>query len=141
AAMFTRTWPHIDHPIGGANGILVMFHDQDCVTQVAHPLQGFNESRIVALVQADAGFIQDVENTHQLAADLGRQPDALGFAAGKRDSSPVERQVIQADIDHKAKPRRNLLEHLLGNDLLARAEWGGCWMPVAVDAALLWFSL
>ena len=38
---------------------------------------------VVALVQADAGFVEDIQHAHQGRADLGGQPDALAFAAGE----------------------------------------------------------
>ena len=64
AAMFTSAGSHVNYPVGGTNGILVMFDDQDGVAQVAHPLQGFDQPRVIALVQTDARLVENVEHPH-----------------------------------------------------------------------------
>ena len=46
--------------------------------------QGGDQPVVVALVQADRRLVEDVEHADQLRADLRRQPDALGLAAGER---------------------------------------------------------
>ena len=53
---------------------------------------------VVARMQADARFIENVEHADQAAADLAGQADALRFAAGERRGGAVEREVMQADI-------------------------------------------
>ena len=42
------------------------------------------EPAIVARMQADGRFIENVEHAGQAAADLAGEADALGFAAGER---------------------------------------------------------
>ena len=39
-----------------------------------------NKPQIIALMQSDTGFIQDIQNVDQLRAYLCGQPDALAFA-------------------------------------------------------------
>ena len=53
-AMHAGAGADIEHVIGGADGVLVMLDHDHGVAEVAQPLQGFEEPRIVALVQADA---------------------------------------------------------------------------------------
>jgi hypothetical protein len=72
--------------------------DQHAVAQVAQARQRRQQPRVVALVQADRRFVQDVEDADQRAADLRGQPDALRFAARKRRGRAVERQVVDADV-------------------------------------------
>ena len=43
-----------------------------------------DQLRVVALVQADRGLVEDVEHADQARADLGREPDPLRLAAGER---------------------------------------------------------
>ena len=64
---------------------LVVFHHQHSIAQIAHPLQRFDEAGVIPLVQADARLIQNIEDAHQLAADLRSQANALGLAAGEGD--------------------------------------------------------
>jgi len=83
AALKAGSRPHVDDMIGGANDVLVVLYDQDGVAQVSELQQCFKQARRVARVQADAGFVQDVQHARQLGPDLGGQPDALAFSAGE----------------------------------------------------------
>ena len=60
----------VNDPIGGAHGLLVMLNHNHGVTHVAQLFQGIQQSAVVTLVQADAGFVQDVEYTHKPTPDL-----------------------------------------------------------------------
>ena len=48
---------------------------------------------VVALVQADARLVQDVEHAHQARADLRGQADALRLAAA--ESVPLSRSSVR----------------------------------------------
>ena len=48
------------------------------------------QSRVVALMQADAWLVQHVENAGQSRADLRGEPDALRFAAGERAAFAIQ---------------------------------------------------
>jgi hypothetical protein len=80
----------VDHPVGGANGLFVVLDHQDRVPQVAHPLQRSEQAGVVPLMEPDRRLVEDVEHAHQLAADLGGQPDALALAAGEGPRGAVE---------------------------------------------------
>ena len=68
-------------------------------------------------MQADARLVEHVKNAGQARADLGREPDALRLAAGKRAALAVEREIIEPDFDEeiaaatrsRAPPRRRSL--------------------------------
>ncbi len=84
-------------------------HDER-VAEVAHPMKGPDEPFVVALMQPDGGLVQDVEHAHQLRADLGGQPDALGFAAGERRRGAVQGQVVQPHVHHEPQSVLDLLD-------------------------------
>ena len=67
-----------------------MFDDKEGVTFIAEREQGFDESVVVAGVQADGGLVENVKNAGQVGAELGGQADALGFTAGKGVGRSVE---------------------------------------------------
>ncbi len=115
AAEFAGARPHVDDPIGRAHRLLVVLDDEDRVAQVAQIEQGADQPAVVALMQADARLIQDVEHAHELRADLRRQPDALRLAAGEGRRHPVEGQVVQPDIHEEAHARVELLQDLPGD--------------------------
>ena len=71
--------------------------------------------RVVALVQPDGGFVQDVHDPHQSGTDLACQPDALCFSPGKRLRTAVERQVVEPDVHQELQARLDFLDDLLGD--------------------------
>ena len=83
------------------------------------PDQRLDQPVVVALVQADRRLVEDVEDADQAGADLGGQPDPLRLAAGQRAGRPVEGEVVEADVEQEAEPLVDLLEHPLGDLLLA----------------------
>ncbi len=113
--MHARAGPHVDHVVRQADRLLVMLHDEDRVPQVAQPEQRIQEPAVVALMQADARFIQDVQDADEGRADLGGKPDALAFAAGKGRRAPVEREVVQAHVDHESQAFADLLQDPVRN--------------------------
>jgi hypothetical protein len=70
----------VDHVVCGADRLFVVFDDDDGVPDVAHSRECFQQSSVVALVQADRGFVEDVDHTRQLRPHLARQSDALRFS-------------------------------------------------------------
>src|SRR5262249_35605912 len=104
AAVDASPWSDIDDMVGGADRILVMFDYNYGVAEVAQPLEGFEEPRIVALVQADRRLIEHVEYAGQAGADLRGQSDALALAARQRAGGPCARQLFEPDIAHPLPP-------------------------------------
>ena len=74
----------VDEVVGRAHRLLVVLDDDHGVAEVAQALERRDQLRVVALVQADRGLVEDVEHAHQRGADLGRQPDPLRLAARQR---------------------------------------------------------
>ena len=83
--------PHIHDVVGLLHHILVVLHHNYRVAGVAQLLERCDELHVVALVQADAGLIQDVEHVYQLQSDLRGQADALALAARQRARAAAQR--------------------------------------------------
>ncbi len=126
AAVDTGAGPHVDHMVGGADGLFVVFHHEHCVPEVAEPKQGIKEPPVVPLVQPDARFIKDVENAHQGRADLRGKPDTLSFTAGERGRAAVKSEVIEAHVHHESESLADLLQDPLGNGGLFLREREAC---------------
>ncbi len=75
---------HVDHMVGGEDRLLVMLDDDDAVAEIAEPVEGLEQPRIVALMQADRGLIEHIEHAGEPRADLRGEADALALAAGQR---------------------------------------------------------
>ena len=82
AAMFTGARSHIDDIIGKQYGILVMFDDDDAVAQIAQMFERIQQTAVIALMQPDGRFIQNVHDAGQAGADLAGEADTLRFTAG-----------------------------------------------------------
>ncbi len=115
AALAPRLGAYVDHIVGFEHHVLVVLHHYHGVALVAQLLERVNEPLVVALVQADAGLVEDVEHIHQLRPDLRGKADALAFAARERRRVAVERHVVEAHVEHEAKAAVNLLHYLLGH--------------------------
>ena len=98
--------------------VFVVFYDDHRVAQVAQLLQRRDEPLVVALVQSDAGLIQNIEHVHQLTAYLRRQTDTLTLAARQRCRLAVQCQIVQSHIEQEIQTRAYLLQYLCGNLLL-----------------------
>jgi hypothetical protein len=115
AAMHAGAGADVDHMVGGADGILVMFDHDHRVAEVAQVLQRFQQAFIVALVQADGGLVEHVEHAGQAGADLRGEPDALAFAARQRAGIARQREVFEADIVEELQPVADFLEDARGD--------------------------
>ena len=113
AAVDARAGADVDDMVGRAHGLLVMLHDDQRIAEIAQLLERPQQLFVVALVQADAGLVQDIEDAHQARTDLGSQADALRLAAGERRRRAGERQVAETDAGQKAQPRPDLLQNPL----------------------------
>ena len=112
----------VDDPVGGADGVLVVLDDDQRVAEVAEPGQGLDQPVVVPLVQPDRRFVQHVQHADQPGADLGGQPDPLRLAAGQGRRRPVQRQVVQPDVEQESQPGVDLLEHPFGDHPVALGQ-------------------
>ena len=112
AAVDARSRAHLHEVIGGADGVLVVLHDDDRVADVAQALERGDHLHVVLRVQADARLVEHVEHPHQPRPDLRGQADPLRLAAGERARAAVEVQVVEPDAQEQLEPAADLLEHL-----------------------------
>lgn len=108
--MDPRPRTHVHDPVGGPHGLLVVFHHDEGVAQVAEPFEGADEALVVPGVEADAGLVQHVEDPGEARAHLGREPDPLGLASGEGVGRPVQGEVVQAHVHQEAEPLHDLPE-------------------------------
>ena len=67
--------------IGHFYGFAVVFDYDDRVAQIAQIAEGVDEFAIIARVQANAGFVEDVENADEAGSDLGSETNTLKFTS------------------------------------------------------------
>ena len=122
AAMNPGAGAEIKNVIGGANGVGIMLNDEHGVAEVAQSLERGEQTVVVTLVQADAGFVQHIEHANERGTNLGGQSNALGFAAAKGAALAVQRQVAQPDVAKETEAGANFLHHFAGDLLLEFGE-------------------
>ena len=118
AAVHAGAGTDVHDVVGGAHRFLVVLDDDQRVAEIAQPLERFQKPCVVALMQPDAGLVEDVQNADESAADLRGETDALAFAAGQRRRPAREREVVQTDVHEEAEPCVELLQDRRGDRLL-----------------------
>ena len=101
-AVNTCARTEIQNVIRRANCVGIMLDDENRVAQIAQAFKRGEQAVVVALVQADAGFIQNIKHAHERRADLRGEPDALRLAAAQRAALAIQREVAEADIPQEA---------------------------------------
>src|SRR5262249_48934993 len=74
------------------------------------PAQAGDQPGGVAGVEAGRRLVEDVADPDQPRAELRRQPRPLELAAGERVRAPVEREVLEPDVDQVLEPPGDLGE-------------------------------
>ena len=122
AAMYPGAGTDVHNPVGRIHRFLIVFHDDDRVSQIPHPAQGRDQLRVVPLMQTDARLIQHIHHAHQRTADLRCQADPLGFAAAEGCRAAAERQISEPHVPQEAQSAVNLLHDLRRNHLIAALQ-------------------
>jgi hypothetical protein len=102
--------PDVEDVVGLQDRVLVVLDDDDCVAEVAQALQRAEQALVVALVEADRGLVEDVQNARQARADLAREADALALAAGEGTGGAGEGEVFESDVDQEGEAVPDLLQ-------------------------------
>ena len=118
----TGTGTDVDDVVGRRNRVVIMLDDEHRVAEVAQTFQRGDEAFVVALVQADARLVQNVEHAGQAAADLRGEADALGFAAGEGSALAFEGEVSQADFFEESEAAGDFFDDLGCNGFVLFAE-------------------
>src|SRR5947199_7401706 len=83
----------INNVVRSAYRFFIMLNNDDRIAEIAQPSQRPEQTRIIALMQTDARFIQNVKNPCQTRANLCRQSDSLRFATGKRAALAIKSEI------------------------------------------------
>ena len=122
AAVNARAGAEVNDVIRLPDGVGVVLDHEHGVAEVAQALERGQQAVVVALVQADARLVQNVEHADEPRADLRGQPDALRLAAAQRAALAVEREIAEADVFQKAEPRADFLDDLMRDFFLEFRE-------------------
>ena len=122
AAVVACAGADLDDFVGAANDRFFVLDDDDRVAAVAEALDRRGERLDVGRVEADRGFVEDVEHVDEAGAERGGEGDALRFAAAERAEGPVERDVADADVDEEGESGADVVHERAGDRLLPRRQ-------------------
>ncbi len=125
AAMRACAGAEFDEVICGLHHGLIVLNDEDGIAEVSQSFQGADEAFIIRWMKADAGLIEDVEDSCKPCADLRGEPDALGFATGKGAALAIQCQVAEPHIAEKLQPLQDLALEIGGVGALVFREGKG----------------
>ena len=113
AAMHARARAEIDDVIRAAHRLLIVLHDDDanCRARLQFLERG-EQLLVIARMQADGRFVQDVKHAAEIGAQLRGEPDALRFAARKRRHAASELQIAEPDFVEEFQPLANLGQNI-----------------------------
>ena len=112
----------IQNVVSGADGVLVMLHNDHRVSQITKITESLDQPIIVPLVQTDTGFIEHVEDARKPRSDLRGQPDTLGLTAGESAALATELKVTEADFIEKPKTLANFPKDIFHDLHITRSD-------------------
>jgi hypothetical protein len=81
AAVNSRARAKIDNVIGAPHRFVVMLDDHERVSFFAKRFERVEQAQVIARMQTNRRFVENVENAAQIRPELRREPDPLRFAA------------------------------------------------------------
>src|ERR1035437_1796993 len=105
AAELAGAGTKVDHVRGTPDGVFVVFDHEQRVALGLELFQRVEQDAIVARMQTDGRFIEDIAHTPQVGAELRGEPDTLCLAAREGGRRAVEREVRQAYLDQEVEAR------------------------------------
>ena len=114
----------VDDVLGGADDLGVVLDDHDRVADLPERAEDLDEPGVVARMKPDRGLVEDEERPDERRAQGGGEVDALGLPAAQGEGHPVERDVVEPDLEEELQPVLDLGDELVGHLLLRFAELG-----------------
>ena len=98
SAFDTGTWTKIDEVGGDFDGVFVVLDKKEGVSFFFQGLKGAEERGVVARVESNGWFVENVEDALKVGSELGSEADTLGFASGEGGGGAVNLEVAKADV-------------------------------------------
>ena len=100
-----------------------MFDDQERVSQISQAVERLDETTIVAGVESDRRFVEDIENTAQAASELAGEPNALRFPVGESGSWTSQREIVESHINEELQSGTDFAQQIGGYLLRVTSEF------------------
>ena len=93
AAALSCAWANVNNVVRVANRVFVVLNHHQRIAFVAQTFQGTQQDLVVPRVQSNGRLVKHITHPLQVAAQLGRQANPLGFATTQGGGSAVQGQV------------------------------------------------
>ena len=121
-AVDARAGTDVKDVVGLADRVLVMFHHDHRIALIPQVFQRGQKPVVVALVQTNRRFVQNIENARQARADLAGQTDTLAFTARQSACIPRQCQILKPHVVQEPKAFANFLQDRAGDFVLLFAQ-------------------
>ena len=108
--MDARARADVEDVVCGADQFFVVLNDEDGVAYVGEVAECGDESVVVARMQTDGWFVEDVARADEFATDLCCEADALCFSARECACFAVEAEVFEADGFEETQSRHGFAD-------------------------------
>ena len=115
-------WTDVEHIVGLADHILVVFNDDHRVALIPKVFQRPDKSVVVALVQTNRRLIEDVKNARQTRPNLRGKADTLAFPTRQRARVSAHCKVVEANVVEEPQPLADLFHNCAGDFLFLFAQ-------------------
>lgn len=128
------TGTEINDAIGGEHRFFIVLDDDDGIPLIAEVDEALEEAGVVAGMEADGGFVEDVDDADETAPDLAGEADVC-FPSGEGGSGAVEGEVVEAAAEEKSQSPANFLDGLIGDQFSGFVEIKLMEEPVGIGDA------
>lgn len=118
----TCAWAKLDEVICTAESFLIVLDEDEGVSEVAKMEEEIEKAGVIGGVEADAGFIENIEYARETSTDLGGESGAPGFSARKSVHGAIEGEISETELLKKAEA----LEDSLAEGFEGMGG-GACW--------------
>ncbi len=100
----------------------IMLHNEYGVPKVAEVLKRFDQLDVIPLMKANGGLVENIEDPHQLSANLCRQSNALCLAGREGPCRAVQSQIIETNLQQEIQSSSDFLKNLTSDLRLSVSE-------------------
>ena len=119
----TGTGSEVDHQVGGAHRVFVVFDHDHGIALVAEPLESCQQAVIVTRVEADRRLVENVKHSHEAAPDLSGESNSLRLPSREGWCSAIERQIFESHVGQERESSPDFLGHFSGDFVLCRIQY------------------
>ena len=113
--MLTGSRAHVDDPVGGANHVDLVLHDEERVARRLEPRERAQEGLGVGRVQPRRGLVEHVHHAEEVRSHLRGEAQALELTGRERGRAALEGEVAEAQVEQHLEARAEVFGDAAGH--------------------------